>query len=282
MKLVSYKGDNGPAWGVVNGNLVAEVSASLGDEWPDLAAMIAAGGMARVAAAIGNAPTRSLDGLAFLPVVFNPSKILCIGVNYAMHREEMGRSAFEEPTVFTRFADTLIGHDDAIGLPAISHELDYEGELAIIIGRGGRAIDAADALDHIAGFTCFNDATLRDWQRHSSQFTPGKNFPRTGPLGPWLVTPDEMGALPDKRLQTRLNGEVVQDTVLADMIFDVPKIIAYCSAFTPLRPGDVIATGTPAGVGAKRKPPLWMKPGDVVEVEIDGIGCLRNTIAPFE
>jgi 2-keto-4-pentenoate hydratase/2-oxohepta-3-ene-1,7-dioic acid hydratase in catechol pathway len=212
-------------------------------------------------------------------VIPNPDKILCIGLNYENHRKETGRTEVENPTVFGRFANSQTGHLTNIIRPKVSTDLDYEGELALIIGKPGRYISHKDAWGHIAGYACYNEGSVRDYQRHTSQFTPGKNFPNTGAFGPWMVTPDEAGDLGPLRLQTRLNGEVVQDTTISEMIFDIPRQIEYCSAFTRLEPGDVIATGTPGGVGSRRTPPLWMKAGDVVEVEIDRIGLLRNKVA---
>jgi 2-keto-4-pentenoate hydratase/2-oxohepta-3-ene-1,7-dioic acid hydratase in catechol pathway len=208
-----------------------------------------------------------------------PEKIFCVGLNYEMHRKETGRAVVEHPTIFTRFANTQTGHLSNIVRPRVSTHLDFEGELAVIIGKAGRYITREKAMEHIAGFSCYNDASVRDWQHHTHQFTPGKNFPGTGAFGPWIVTTDEFTDLSARRIMTRLNGQTVQEARLGDMIFDVPTLIEYCSSFNPLVPGDVIVTGTPGGVGVKRTPPLWMKPGDVVEVEIDGIGVLRNGIA---
>ncbi|GAB1268281.1 fumarylacetoacetate hydrolase family protein [Aurantivibrio infirmus] len=216
--------------------------------------------------------------LRLLPVIPNPSKIFCIGLNYETHRQETGRAKADHPAIFTRFADSLTGHGQPILRPKVSTDLDYEGELAIIVGKGGRNISEADAKNHIAGYACFNDASIRDWQWHTHQFIPGKNFPSTGPLGPYMITPDEAGVLDNVHVTTRLNGDVVQDQAIGEMIFPIPEIIAYLSTFTPLYPGDVIATGTPGGVGAKRKPPLWMKAGDTIEVEIGPMGILKNTI----
>jgi 2-keto-4-pentenoate hydratase/2-oxohepta-3-ene-1,7-dioic acid hydratase in catechol pathway len=211
-------------------------------------------------------------------VVPNPGKILCVGVNYEAHRQETGRAAVQHPTIFARYSSSQIGHLGDLRIPRVSRQLDFEGELALIIGRGGRYISAADAMGHVAGYACYNDASVRDWQRHTSQFTPGKNFPATGGFGPAMVTADEMGDLAGLRLQTLLNGEVVQSATVDDMIFDIPHIIEYCSAFTDLEPGDVIATGTPGGVGERRTPPLWLKSGDVVEVDIERVGILRNRV----
>jgi 2-keto-4-pentenoate hydratase/2-oxohepta-3-ene-1,7-dioic acid hydratase in catechol pathway len=220
----------------------------------------------------------NLGDIEFLPPIPNPGKILCVGLNYENHRRETGRAEVANPTIFTRFADSQTGHRSAILCPPESTKLDYEGELAIVIGKGGRRIPAATALDHIAGYSCYNDGSIRDWQAHTIQFTPGKNFPATGAFGPWLVTPDEFGLPKDQKIQTRLNGTVMQSAVLADMIFPIAQLIEYCSTFTPLAPGDVIVTGTPGGVGVKRDPQVFMKPGDRVEIEIDGIGILENDI----
>jgi len=199
-------------------------------------------------------------------------------LNYETHRQETGRKEVGNPTIFGRFPNSQTGHLCDIVRPKVSTDLDYEGELAIIIGKPGRYISRENAMDHIAGYACYNDGSVRDYQYHTHQFTPGKNFPETGALGPWMITPDEVGELAALTIRTTVNGTTVQEATFGDMIFDVPSIIEYCSSFTRLEPGDVIATGTPGGVGAKRQPPLWLKPGDAVEVQIDKIGTLRNGI----
>lgn len=223
-------------------------------------------------------PCYRLADLKLLPVIPAPGKILCVGLNYETHRKETGRAEALHPAIFTRFADSLVAHGQPILKPRASEELDYEGELAIVIGKAGRAIRREAALEHIAGYSCFNDASIRDWQRHNIQFTPGKNFPSTGAFGPALVTPNEIGDPRKLRVTTRLNGVVVQDQPVADMIWPIEEIIEYISAFTRLAAGDVIATGTPGGVGSKRTPPLWMKPGDQVEVDIGAVGKLVNSV----
>ena len=224
--------------------------------------------------------TYDLDEIRFLPLIPNPDKILCVGLNYKSHREETGLGKGSVyPVIFTRFSNTLVAHGEPIILPAASSKLDYEGELALVIGKAGRAISEEDAFDHIAGFSCFNDASVRDWQRHASQYTPGKNFPATGGFGPYLVTPDEINDLQKQHVSTRLNNELLQDQPISDLIFPIPYLINYISTFTPLEPGDVIVTGTPGGVGAARTPPLWMKAGDTVEVNVGEIGTLINTIS---
>lgn len=266
-------------WGVVVEETFHDLGAVLGDRLPDLKSVIAQDALADLAAHVATAPAYPFTSLEWLPVIPNPDKILCVGLNYENHRKETGRAEVEYPTIFARYANSQTGHLKPILRPKVSSNLDFEGELAVIIGKPGRYIAKSDAYAHVAGYACYNDGSLRDWQWHTHQFTPGKNFPDTGAFGPWMVTPDEVGDLANLRLQTRLNGAVVQEARFSDMIFDVPRQIEYCSAFTRLEPGDVIASGTPGGVGAKRTPPLWMKPGDTVEVEIDRVGLLVNPIA---
>ncbi len=279
MRFATFRLNGAPTWGLIEGDEAVDLGAVLSARYPDLKSVIAASALQEAAAAASGAPRHPLSAVTWLPVVPNPDKILCVGLNYEMHRKETGRAEVENPTIFARFANSQTGHGADIVRPRVSHELDFEGELAIVIGKPGRYIARENAFDHVAGYACYNDGSVRDFQRHTHQFTPGKNFPDTGAFGPWMMTPDELGPLPDLRLQTRVNGQVVQDATFDQMIFDIPKIIAYCSSFTRLEPGDVIATGTPGGVGAKRNPPLWLKPGDVVEVEIDRLGILHNSIA---
>ena len=225
-------------------------------------------------------PDFALDDVEFLPPIADAAaKLLCIGINYVPHMKEMGRERPEYPVVFVRFADSIVGHGPPIIRTLDSVQLDYEGELAVVIGRRARRVTREAALDYVAGYACFNDGSVRDYQRHSQQFTPGKNFHASGSFGPWLVTADEVPDPRKLRLTTRLNGGVVQDESVGELCFDVPQLIEYCSKWAELLPGDVIVTGTPGGVGAGRKPPLWMKAGDTVEVEISNLGVLRNPIA---
>ncbi len=226
--------------------------------------------------------TFNKEEIQLLPVVVDPGKIFCVGLNYDSHRKEAGRAEAEHPAIFIRFADSLIAHGDPIIRPRISTKLDYEGELALVIGKAGRNIPEEDALDYVTGYACFNDASIRDWQKHNIQFTPGKNFPGTGAFGPYLITPDEVGNLEEQRVITKLNDEVLQDQPISDMIWPVATLINYISTFSPLSPGDVIVTGTPGGVGFKRTPPVWMIPGDVVEVSIGTVGTLVNPIQDEE
>lgn len=277
MRLSTVRIAGRTTWGVIEGETFLDTGAVLSGRYADLKAAVAAG-FAGVAEAAANAALVPLAEIEWLPVIPNPDKILCIGLNYEMHRKETGRAEVENPTIFARYSNSQTGHLKPIIRPKVSTELDYEGELAVIIGKPGRYISREDALGHVAGFACYNDGSVRDYQRHTHQFTPGKNFPDTGAFGPWMMTPDELGPLDDLRIQTRLNGQVVQDATFGQMIFDIARQIEYCSSFTRLEAGDVIASGTPGGVGAKRNPPLWMKPGDIVEVEIDKLGTLRNPI----
>ena len=220
----------------------------------------------------------SIDDVSFLPVVPDPDKIICVGINYASHVRETGREMPDKPMIFTRFASSQTGHEQPLILPKISEKFDFEGELAVVIGTAGRYIDKNNALNHVAGYSCYNDGSVRDWQRHSTQFTAGKNFPATGAFGPWLASSDDVGDIRSLQLTTRLNGTVMQQATFDDLIFDVPTLIAYCSQFTKLVPGDVIITGTTGGVGAFREPPVWLKHGDEVTIEIDRIGTLRNVV----
>lgn len=273
MRLLSYlRPDGSPSWGALEGDAVTD----LGARAPDLRAALRAG---LTGASAADAPRHPLTAIRYLPVITDPPKIICVAGNYEAHLKEAGFTTPPKPRLFTRFANSQVGHGEAMIRPRASEQFDYEGELAVIIGRPGRHIARAAAAAHVAGYSCYNDGSLRDWQSHSTQYTAGKNFWRTGGFGPWMVTPDEAGDISGWRLSTRLNGRELQSAAIGDMVLDVPALIAYCSIFTPLETGDVIVTGTPGGVGLFHKPPLWMKPGDIVEVEISGIGTLVNPIS---
>jgi 2-keto-4-pentenoate hydratase/2-oxohepta-3-ene-1,7-dioic acid hydratase in catechol pathway len=277
MKLASYVADGVETFGVVVGDGVATLGGRLKGGHKTLREALAAGAlddMRQVAS--GLRADRTLAAIRFLPTIPNPEKILCAGINYRSHAAETGRELPKQPSMFIRFADTLVGHGGEMIRPNVSSNFDFEGELAVIIGRGGRHIKPEHALDHVAGYTCFVDGSVRDYQKFS--VTSGKNFPATGPLGPWLVTAEEIPDPTRLVLTTRLNGQDMQRSGTDLLIYSVPQIISFCSDFTPLHPGDVIATGTPEGVGHKRNPPLWMKPGDMLEVEITSIGTLRTHI----
>lgn len=279
MKLASFKLKGKDTWGVVTDAGVIDCGAKLGKKYPDLKSVIANKGIAEVKTfAAKRKPDAKLAQVKFLPVIGNADKILCAGLNYKDHIAETGRSDSAYPTFFTRFNNSQVGHNQPIIRPKASHHLDYEGELAVIIGKKGRHIKAADALKHVAGYACYNDGSIRDWQRHTTQFIPGKNFPATGGFGPWMVTADEIKDPTTMTLITRLNGQEMQKTTTDLMVFPIPVLIEYCSSFTELVPGDVIVTGTPGGVGFKRNPPVYMKPGDVVEIDITKVGVLVNTI----
>jgi acylpyruvate hydrolase len=231
------------------------------------------------AAVLARAKPVDLDRVTLLPVLSNPGKIICVGLNYADHSAESGFKQPDYPTLFGRFNSSLIAHGAPIVRPKLSEQLDYEGELVAVIGKGGKYITKAQALDHVAGYSIFNDASIRDYQFKSPQWTMGKNFDDTGAFGPALVTADELppGCL-GLKLVTRLNGRVVQSAMIDDMVFDVATQIALVSEAITLSPGDIFVTGTPSGVGLARKPPLWMKHGDICEVEIDQLGILRNPV----
>lgn len=215
---------------------------------------------------------------AYRPVVADAGKIFCVGLNYDEHVRETNRQRTERPTIFLRLAGSQIGHEQPMLIPRESPRLDYEGEIAVVVGRGGRRIPEHKALEHLAGYACYNDGSVRDWQTHTSQWTPGKNFFATGAFGPWLVDADEVGQAEKLQIETRLNGEVMQSADTSMLIFSIPELVAYVSTFIDLVPGDVIVTGTPGGVGAKRQPPVFMKHGDVVEVSVSKLGVLRNSV----
>ncbi|MBN3744361.1 MULTISPECIES: fumarylacetoacetate hydrolase family protein [Burkholderia] len=279
MNLVSFSKHGRCSWGLVRDSDIVDVAPIADDVGHTLKSALERRSLDRVRAwAETQVATHAINSVDFLPVVPDPSKILCVGINYLSHVQETGRDVPIWPMIFTRFADSQTGHNQAIVRPSTSHSLDFEGELAVVIGARARHIKAKDALDYVAGYACYNDGSLRDWQKHSIQFVPGKNFPSTGGFGPWLATSEEIPDPSTLTLVTRLNGQIVQKATTDDLIFSVPRLIEYCSTFTTLNPGDVIITGTTGGVGAFRQPPLWMKPGDVVEVEISGIGTLRNHI----
>lgn len=274
MRYVSYvRGDGLASYGRLEGTMIIDLGSVPGAP-VDLKAAIAEGGLAELA----SGDILPLETVTLLPVIPNPGKILCVGLNYATHVKETGREQKAHPAIFTRWADTLIADGAPILRPAESDRLDYEGELAIVIGKGGRRIPKAEALAHVAGYSIFNDASVRDWQRHNIQFIPGKNWPGTGAFGPALVTPDEIANIGSQRVQTRLNGQIVQDQPISDLIWDIATVIEYCSTFTPLSPGDVIATGTPGGVGDKREPALYMRSGDIVTVSVGEVGTLTNPV----
>ena len=274
MRLISFlRADGKASYGTTDGETVRDAGAVL--PYADLAAVLAADALAELAGAGAELPMASVS---LLPPIPAPGKILCIGLNYLPHILETGRAKPEKPSIFTRYAESLVGHGSPLVRPAASAKFDYEGELAVVIGKAGRHIAPAAAADHIAGYACFNDGSIRDYQNHTTQFWPGKNFDRSGSFGPWIVTPDAAGDITAQTLTTRVNGNVEQHTPISDLAIGIPELIAYASTVITLRPGDVIATGTPGGVGNHRKPQLFLEPGMTVEVEISGIGTLANGV----
>lgn len=280
MKLSSFQHAGHASYGVVQGDHYLQPAADFLARFPDVASVLRAGALPQLDQAVraGGIPVPAASTQA-LPVIPNPGKIICVGLNYKSHVAETKRDDSKYPSLFVRFTDTLAAQGDTVLKPSFSERFDWEGELAVVIGKTARNATQADAYEHVAGYACFNDITVRDWQRHTHQWTPGKNFPGTGPLGPWLVTRDEVPDLGALTLETRVNGQVMQRASVGDLIFTIPVLIEYISRFTTLNPGDVIATGTPGGVGDRREPPVYMKAGDVTEVEITGLGILRNPIA---
>ena len=279
MRLVSYVHAGQASFGLVTEDGVIDLrKLSLG-RFATLKSALAADalpGLTRKAATLSC--DFSLDQIRFLPVIPEPQKIFCVGLNYEEHRLEANRPNTGEPTIFLRVATSQVGHQEPMVLPEQSSSFDYEGEIAIVIGKPGRHIREQDAWSHVAGYSAYNDGSLRDWQSHTSQWTGGKNFDGTGAFGPWLVTRDEIADDQELSLVTRLNGVEMQRATTNMMIFAMPRLIAYLSSFATLVAGDVIVTGTPGGVGFKRSPPVFMKHGDVVEIEVEKIGILSNRI----
>jgi 2-keto-4-pentenoate hydratase/2-oxohepta-3-ene-1,7-dioic acid hydratase in catechol pathway len=279
MKLATFKTAQGESYGAVTAKGIVDLRRYLGNQYPDLKALIAGNGFSKVQQYLSGTPDYKPGDITWLPVIPNPDKIVCVGLNYEEHRVETGRDKTEQPALFLRVNESQVGHLQPIVRPKESTHLDFEAEIAVIIGKPGRRISQQDSWSHIAGYSCYNDGSVREWQRHTIQWTAGKNFTRTGGFGPWMVTADEIPPHTVMTLSCRLNGERMQHATTEQMIFKIPKLIEYISAFTTLVPGDVVVTGTPGGVGARRTPPVWMKPGDKVEIEIDKVGVLENSIA---
>ena len=276
MKFLSYSFQGQASWGLATDTGVVSLGSA---NYPTLRSALADGMLEKLgAAAQGQPDTCTLAQITYLPVITDPGKIICIGHNYEEHRIETERDKTENPTVFLRVADSQTGHLQPLLMPPESDHFDYEGEIAVVIGKGGRRIARDQAWEHVAGYSAYNDGSVRDWQRHTTQFTPGKNFVGTGAFGPILVTRGEIADGEELSLTTRLNGQVMQHATTAMLIFPIPRLIEYVSTFTTLAPGDVIVSGTPGGVGARRQPPVWMKEGDLVEIEVSKIGVLRNRV----
>ncbi len=275
MKLASFVHQGIRSYGIVKADGVINLGQRLGDRYADLKSLLAANALSEAQQLSNEAPDLRIDDLHFLPVIENPGKILCVGMNYAEKRKEFDQHN-PAPTLFVRFADSQTGHNAPVLKPRHSSEFDYEGELAVIIGKGGENIPRETALNHVAGYSCYMDGSARDWQH--TWFTAGKNWRQTGAFGPWMTTADEIPDPHQLAIRTWLNGRMVQDDNTASMIHKVAELIEYISTFTSLTPGDVIITGSPGGVGKKRNPPLFMQAGDRIEVEIENIGHLSNVI----
>jgi len=278
MKLVSFTAQGNSGFGAISGDKITDLTGRVNGA-KTLKQLIENDAINEARAyADSNRADINTSEVTFLPVIPDPEKIICVGLNYHEHVNETGRTIEENPCIFLRYPDSQIGHNEPIIRPKVSDNLDYEAEMAIIMGGGGRHIDPENALDHIVGYSCYNEGTIRDWQRHTRQFGMGKNFMHTGAFGPWMVTADEIPDHTKLNIAMRLNGKVMQSASLSQLIFDVPTLISYISKALPWKPGDVLVTGTPGGVGFKRSPPVYMKPGDVAEVEISMIGTLTNSI----
>lgn len=277
MKLASIRLDGNPVWGRVEGDEIIVPDKAFLVANPTLRDAIAHDALGLLPDVNELARVPVADAL-FDPVIPNPGRIICVGINFRAHMAEMGRQPPDYPWLFVRWADSQVGHGEPLYKPFASEQYDFEGELAVVIGRTARHVKAANALQYVAGYSCFMDGSVRDWQNHGSQFTPGKNFKASGSFGPWLVTADEIPDPTVLKLATRLNGKVMQQAPISDLKFDIPALIEYCSTFAELQPGDVISTGTPGGVGFARKPPVWLQAGDMIEVEIDAIGTLLNPV----
>ena len=283
MKFISFEKSGVAGYGAVIGDRVVDLSKSFSDRYADMRAVLEADALPELRkAAEGSTGDYDLADVKLLRPVTNPRMTICVGVNYANRNAEYkdGSKEASFPSLFMRTPQSLVAHGEDIHRPPESDQLDYEGEIVLVIGKSGRRIPEDQALDHVAGVTIMNEGTLRDWIRHAKfNVTQGKNFDRSGAMGPWFVTMDEMPDMLDLRVTTRVNDEVRQDDTTASMMYPIPYLINYISTFTELHPGDIIATGTPTGAGARFDPPRYLKPGDVVEVEVEGVGILRNQIA---
>lgn len=279
MKLLSFRIGGEATFGAVVDGRALDLKKSLNGKYADLLAALQAGALVELEEAVSRGGlSYDLKEIEFLPVIPNPPKIICIGINYETHRSETGKDPSAKPWVFGRFANSQVGHGQPLIAPLESTRFDYEGEIAVIIGKRGRRISQAASWEHIAGYAPYNDGSVRDWQRHTPQWVPGKNFVGSGGFGPWMATRGEIADNAELHLSTRVNGRELQRATSHEMIQSIPQIIEYCSTFTELEPGDVIVTGTPGGVGARQEPPLFMKDGDIVEIEIAEIGVLRNPV----
>ena len=279
MKLISFQHKDAESYGVVNGRGIVDCKRRLGSEFPDLCSVLRKGAPDRLREFISQPADHKETEVEILPPILAPHNVFGIGGNYKGHLKEAGVPVPKYPILFNRYCGSHVGSGQTLLRPPESIQFDFEGELAVVIGTSGRRIPVERALDHVAGYANYNDGTIRDWQFHTDQHTAGKSFARSGGFGPWLVTTDEIPDPSALTLVTRLNGQQMQHAPTSDLVFGVPELIAYLSVITTLEPGDVIITGTPTGVGIFRKPPVWLKPGDILDVEISGLGILRCPVA---
>ena len=281
MKIASFEKDGLTSYGVVIDDGIIDLKARLGDKFPEFIDVLRNDAVGEISKVIEKqSPDFMLDEINFLIPITTPEKIICIGVNYGNRNDEYkdGSEAPKFPSVFLRTPGSFVGHNQDIMRPPESDQLDYEGEIVLVIGKGGRRIKQENYLQHIAGISIMNEGTIRDWVRHAKfNVTQGKNFASSGSIGPWMVTTEEVGDLNQLSIQTRVNNELRQDDVISNMIFKFPYLLNYLSTFFELKPGDLIATGTPVGAGARFDPPIWLKPGDILEIEVPNVGKLQNT-----
>ena len=278
MRWLSFYRNQKLTFGYITSDGSGVVDVGERSDFSDLRQVLESTDLATLAGKCGDSADLSMEDVEYAPTITNPKKILCVGLNYKAHQEETGRGGEGFPTIFVRFAAAQVAHSKPMVRPKESQAFDFEGEIAMIIGSNGRRISQSEALSHVAGFGIYNDGSIRDYQRHTSQFTPGKNFADTGAFGPWMMTPDEIGDLSQMEITTRLNGEVMQNAKAELLVHGFEELIEYCSTFVELEAGDVIVTGTPGGVGVARKPPVFMDEGDLIEIEVKPIGTLSNSV----
>jgi 2-keto-4-pentenoate hydratase/2-oxohepta-3-ene-1,7-dioic acid hydratase in catechol pathway len=274
LRLASFRHGERTGFGVVEGDAVIDLS----HRFPDRTLRTLLSNPQSLLEAKGRGTLLPFEAIDWLPPVLDPPRIYCVGRNFKRAMQRAGLECPAYPILFARFASSQVGHGQAIVRPSVSQQFDYEGEVCVVVGRAGRHIAEADALDHVAGYTCYNDGSVRDYQRHTSQDTPGKNFWRSGAIGPWIVTSDEIPDPTELSLATILNGEIVQSDRLDDLLFSVPQVLAYLSSIAPLEPGTLIAMGTPFGAGVNLTPQRWLQPGDAVSVVVNRIGTLTNEV----
>ena len=281
MRLATFVANGRLSYGIVSGSGIVDLGRALSGKYPGLFDLLRAGALGEAQRAAGATPDHALGDVTFLPPVPGGEKIICVGINYADRNAEYGdnRQQSKYPNLFVRFPGSFVGHDQALVRPRVSEKLDYEGEIALVVGRAGRIVPREQALGMIAGLTLANEGTIRDWVRHGTlNVTQGKNFDASGSIGPWIVTTDDVDPGKPLHLMVRVNGEMRQDDTTERLIWDFPELIRYITMFTTLKPGDIILTGTPTGSGSHAEPPVWLKPGDVLEIEVPEIGILRNTV----